>query len=159
MHVFIPILTREWPTEIDGTFKILACTQKRGWLRHNAISKKVMYSILGITGFFNWPNPSRSIMALGSASNRNEYQESSWRQKDSLCIRLSSPQFVSWLSRKMYGPQCLATLWASATCYSHSFTFKILIQEPYLLQAIQYNRKPFLITRNTNRTLSWTSEL
>jgi hypothetical protein len=30
--------------------------------------------------FFNWPNPYRGTMPLGSTqvSNRNEYQESSW---------------------------------------------------------------------------------
>jgi hypothetical protein len=36
-----------------------------------------------------------------SASNRNEYQESSWGVKDDWCIRLTTlPPSVSWLSRK-----------------------------------------------------------
>jgi hypothetical protein len=47
----------------------------------HATSRKVAGSILDdIIGFLNWPNPSSRTMAPGvdSASNRNEYQESSW---------------------------------------------------------------------------------
>jgi hypothetical protein len=46
-----------------------------------ATSRNVAGSIPDeVIGFFNLPNPSSRTMALGfdSASNRNEYQESSW---------------------------------------------------------------------------------
>jgi hypothetical protein len=45
------------------------------------ISRKVAGSITDeAIGFFNWPNPSSRNNGPGvdSASNRNEYQESSW---------------------------------------------------------------------------------
>jgi hypothetical protein len=53
---------------------------------------------------FNLPNPSSRTMArrVDSASNRNEYQESSWGVKGGQGVRLTSPPSVSWLSRK-YG--------------------------------------------------------
>jgi hypothetical protein len=52
--------------------------------------------------FFNWPNSSSRTMGPGvdSASNRNEYQESSWGIKGGRRVRLTSPSSVSWLSRK-----------------------------------------------------------
>jgi hypothetical protein len=42
------------------------------------IIKKIVKTF--VMGFFNWPNPSSRAMAPGvdSASNKNEYQESSW---------------------------------------------------------------------------------
>jgi hypothetical protein len=54
-------------------------TRQRSWLRHYATSPNVIGSIPDeLIGFFNSPNPSSSTVARGdSASNRNEYQESS----------------------------------------------------------------------------------
>jgi hypothetical protein len=51
----------------------------RSWLRHYGTCRKIAGSILDVIGFFNRRNPSSRIMALGvdTASNRNEYQESS----------------------------------------------------------------------------------
>jgi hypothetical protein len=51
------------------------------WLRHYAISRKIAGWVPDeVIGFFNLPNPSSRTMALrvDSASNRNEYQGSSW---------------------------------------------------------------------------------
>jgi hypothetical protein len=46
------------------------------WLRHCATNRKFAWSIPdGVIGIFHWHNPSGRTMALGSASNRNEYQE------------------------------------------------------------------------------------
>jgi hypothetical protein len=53
--------------------------------------------------FFSWPNPSSRTMALGaySASNRNEYQESSWGVKGDWHVGLTTSLLsVSRLSRK-----------------------------------------------------------
>jgi hypothetical protein len=49
-------------------------------LFHYATSRKVACSSPDEVDFFNLPNPSSRTMALGvdSASDKNEYQESSW---------------------------------------------------------------------------------
>jgi hypothetical protein len=64
--------------------------QQRSWLRHYATSRKVTGSSPNEVDFFNLLNPSSHTMALGStqsASNRNEYQESSWGGKVRLAHR------------------------------------------------------------------------
>jgi hypothetical protein len=48
-------------------------TRCRSWLRHYATSRKVTGSIPDeVIGFFNWPNPSSRIMALGSTQPPTE---------------------------------------------------------------------------------------
>jgi hypothetical protein len=57
---------------------------------------------------FNWPNfPADCGPGVDSASNRNEYRESSWES----------------IVYKMWEPRRLTTLWASTACYRDSFTF------------------------------------
>jgi hypothetical protein len=59
-----------------------------------------------------------------SASNRNEYQESSWGIKGGRRVRLTTlPPTVSRLSRENVGASTSQTLWAFAACYRDSFTF------------------------------------
>jgi hypothetical protein len=46
---------------------------QRSWLRHYATSRKLAGSIPDeVIGFFNWPNPSSRIMALGSTHSLTE---------------------------------------------------------------------------------------
>jgi hypothetical protein len=61
---------------------------------------------------------------VDSASNTNEYQESSWgvkerqpRMADNLTV-ICEP-----IVYKMWEPQRLTALWASTACYRDSFTF------------------------------------
>jgi hypothetical protein len=54
-------------------------TRWHSWLRHCVTNRKVAGSILdGVTGIFQWLNPSGRIVAPGvdSACNRKDYQES-----------------------------------------------------------------------------------
>jgi hypothetical protein len=61
-------------------------------LRHNDTSRKVLSSSPLDVEFFNLPDHSSHIMALGvnSASNRNEYQEDSWEVKGGRRVRLTT---------------------------------------------------------------------
>jgi hypothetical protein len=60
---------------------------------------------------------------VNSASNRNEYQGSSWGKRwlahkaDNLTAICEPTVYKLWES------QCLTTLWASMACYGDSFTF------------------------------------
>jgi hypothetical protein len=61
---------------------IVGGTRKRSCLRHYATRRKVAGSIPDeVIGFFNWRNLSTAQWPCGQASNRNEYQESSWGVK------------------------------------------------------------------------------
>jgi hypothetical protein len=51
-------------------------TRKRSWLRQYATSRKVTGSSPDVVDFFNLPP--HYGPGVDSASNRNEYQESSW---------------------------------------------------------------------------------
>jgi hypothetical protein len=65
----------------------LGGTRCRSWLRHYTTSRKVANSIpYEVIGFFNWPDGSNSSVApeFDSASNINQYQESSWGVMDGL---------------------------------------------------------------------------
>jgi hypothetical protein len=65
-------------------------------------------------------------LGVDPASNRNEYQESSWGVQSGRRVRLPTLRpSVGRLFRKMWKPRRLTTLQASTACYRESFTFKI----------------------------------
>jgi hypothetical protein len=64
-------------------------------------------------------------MGLGvhSASNRNEYQESSWGKGRPVCKADSLTAICEPDVQKVCEPRRFTTLWASPACYRHGFTF------------------------------------
>jgi hypothetical protein len=68
------------------------CTRWRSWLRHCATIRKVADSIPdGVTGNFQWFNPSGRIVALGSTQPLTEMSttDPSWG-KDGRCVGLTT---------------------------------------------------------------------
>jgi hypothetical protein len=59
---------------------------------------------------------------VDAASNRNEYQESSWRVKGSRRLGLTTA-ICGQIVWKMWEPQPLTILWTSRACYRDNFTF------------------------------------
>jgi hypothetical protein len=77
---------------------------------------------------------------IDSASNRNEYQESSWgeRAPGRPARKAHNPtalsQTIVW---KMWGPRRLTTLWVSTAYYRESFTFLPSCQSGKCLPSIK----------------------
>jgi hypothetical protein len=65
---------REKADEVNNTKACITsrATRQRSWLRHCATGRKIAGSIPGVIEFFNWCNPSRRIMALGSTQPLTE---------------------------------------------------------------------------------------
>jgi hypothetical protein len=92
------------------------------WFRHYAISRNVACSIPNeVTGFFNWPNPSSCIMALGSiqsltATSTRDLHGGKGRATLKADVTDNSEPIVY----KMWGPRRLKNLWGSTVCYRDS---------------------------------------
>jgi hypothetical protein len=98
------------------------------WLRDYATSRKVEGSALDeVTGFFNWPNPSSRIMALGSTQPLTEMRTSNLPGgKGRPARRAWHPHHHLWADclEKMWEPRRLTILWASTACCRDSFTYE-----------------------------------
>jgi hypothetical protein len=60
---------------------------------------------------------------VNSASNRNEYQESSWGKGWPVHKADNLTTIFELIVYKMWEPRHLTTLWASMACYRDSLTF------------------------------------
>jgi hypothetical protein len=91
--------------------------------RHNASNLNVAGSIPDEAfGFFNWPNPSSHILALGSTQRLTEIST-----RNILDGQLQPPHEADKFTaicepivNKMSEPRRLAALWSSTACYSDS---------------------------------------
>jgi hypothetical protein len=80
-----------------------------------------------VIGFFNWPNPCSSTMALGSAQpltemNTGNLPGGKGRPARGADNRTAICEPIVW---KMREPRHLTSLWAFTACYRDSFTFFI----------------------------------
>jgi hypothetical protein len=82
---------------VEINFNVSECSFSLIWS-----SRKDAGSSPDVIGFLNLPNPSSRNKSLGvdTASNRNEYHESSWRVKSGRLRLTTLPPSVSRLSRK-----------------------------------------------------------
>jgi hypothetical protein len=77
-------------------------------------------------GYFQFTQSFQRIMALGSTKPLTEMSTRNFRGRD---VRLTTlPPSMSLLSREMWEPRHLTTLWASTSCYRDSFTFSALFK-------------------------------
>jgi len=94
-------------------------TQWCSWLRHYSISRQVAGSIPdGVTGIFNWHNPSGCTQPLTEFTTRG---------KEGRCIELMTlpPSCVD--CHEIRKPQPLATLKACSGIYRDCFTFTLAV--------------------------------
>jgi hypothetical protein len=78
-----------------------------------------------VNGFFNWPNPSSRIMALGSTQPLTEMSTRNLPAGKGrpVCGADNLTATCESIVYKMWEPQHLTTLWAFMACYRDSFTF------------------------------------
>jgi hypothetical protein len=120
------LLTRKNSTHFPAVFSYTGGTHWHSWSRHYATSRKITgWNPDEVIAFFNWRNPSSRTMALGSTQPLTEMSTRNlfWgigrpaRKADNLTA-ICQPILL-----KMWEPRCLTTLWASAVCWTDSFTF------------------------------------
>ena len=96
-------------------FTFCGGTPRRSSLRHCATSRKAAGSIPdGVTGIFQWHNPSGCAMALGSIQTLKEMstRNISWGGKGGWCVALTTLPLSSADCLEIWEPQPPGTLWA-----------------------------------------------
>jgi hypothetical protein len=85
--------------------------------------------LVEVIGFLSCPNPTSCTMALGLTQPLTElstgnfpWGEGQLAPKADSLTAISEPR----LSKKMWEPQCLTTVWASTACYRDSFIIIIV---------------------------------
>jgi hypothetical protein len=118
---------------------------QRSWLRHCTTSQKVAGSISDeVIGFFNWPNLSSCIIALGSTqplterSTRNFPGGKEWpaRKADNFTVCES-------IVYKMWEPRPLTNLWASTACWRDRFAFLCPLNFFRVSHGFQYDKSEY----------------
>jgi hypothetical protein len=116
---FISVFLNRWdaPWDRDRQLKVFDVSKTRTYINDKYATR--MLIILRIYSFQPHCGP-----GVDSASNRNEYQKTSWGEGGRRVRLTTSPHLWADCLEKMWEPRRLAILWASTACYRDSLARK-----------------------------------